>query len=139
MRRTLLAGLAGLALTAPLAPPAHAEGAIVLVCDLHYDGNGTGGGSCNLTGVIQLQPYVAQPVGVSFGYQDGIACGLRNVGGVIFGPFPPIGFTWTKIGPIGAMTLSGPVNGGTYTESVPIVGSPCWPSAETTTADPVGT
>ncbi len=136
MRRTLLAGLAGLALTLPTAP-ARAEGVLVLTCNLTYGSSGAGSGSCNLTGEILGAGYVLTPVSMTFGYADGAVCGLRTVAGVILGPFPPISFAWTKVGPLGGMSVSGPVNGGGYTESVPIAGSPCWPTAETTTSVPI--
>jgi hypothetical protein len=129
MRHVLRAALAGASLLSTA--PAHATpGAFVLTCVVTFETNGTGSGSCNATGgttSAALYVNAAGGIALDFVYSasfpvcplaQGQAQGIMN--GVV-GAY----FAWTWVGPHGAFATQGDVSGGGYSDSVPIVGSPC--------------
>jgi hypothetical protein len=126
MRHVLRAALAGALLLVP-AVPAHAAGAVVLTCDVHFDGGtpvGSGTGTCNVHGLVGTTLQTFGPAGMVFDYLPG-TCGVaRAVAGVMFGAVN-VDFQWSSMVADGFITTSGDINGFGQTQQVQVTGHPC--------------
>lgn len=131
MRPVLAAAAVAAALLAP--PAAHAEGAVVLTCDLHFT---TGTGSCNVYGVARLAPYAAAPLSMTFASSSIGPC-LTSIQGYVYGPVTLL-FSSTVVGAVAATATNGDITGGGWGAFVPVVGAVCAPSAATLVTEIVG-
>ena len=106
MRRLLPAAAAATALLAPLAPPAHAAGSVVLTCTVHYSG-GTGTAECTAAGIVGTA-VVSGAVHLNFSTQPNCpgATAVGSASGAL-----NLAFVLTRVGPTGVVTTTGDING----------------------------